>query len=335
MGCAMWSSAGVRRLVAASALGMVLVLSGGSGPALGAPPSVDNVVATIGANIAAGKWRLAEQNIAALDATIRDELKVKKNAVAVASNPVQERLDAVQQRLQLIKADYKVLYDARTRIDRASARQARVLVGQVGIELVQKLNLINARNAIDALDALDTDGAQEIAASAQRLRTQDRAVRYLSRLIDDLRPAIREAQAERARLADLNRRFTAVLSSYGLSAGGAPAEPTAGAHPRIGGRWVESTGSCSGAVITYTQAAGGEVTAATDDLPSCSAAWVASNIRWVSQNVLAYDYTVTKRPQGWSDGSHRVTFAPDGRTATMQWTDRAGATGSVSLVRQG
>ena len=55
MGCAMWTLAGTRRLVAASALGVVLALAGGSGPAQAAPPSVDNVVATIGANIAAGK----------------------------------------------------------------------------------------------------------------------------------------------------------------------------------------------------------------------------------------------------------------------------------------
>jgi hypothetical protein len=314
---------------------MTTALAVGAGPVHASPPSVDNVVNVIGANVTAGKWGLAEKNIEALGKTISDELKVKKTAVAIASNPVQARLDAVNQRLQLIKSDYKAILDARTRIDRASARQARILVGQIGIELAQKLNLINARNVIDAIDAFDGDGAAEIAGSVQRLQRQDKAVRYLTSLLDDLRPAIRESQNDRTHLTALNRQFNAVLAKYGLTTGGAAVEPTS-SHPRIAGAWDERGGpnSCSAGVITFTQAGNGTVTAITDDLSACGGAWSARNIRWLSRYVLDYDYTVTTRPPGWVDGHHRITFNPDGRTATLVWNDQNGNSDTNTLVKR-
>ena len=327
----MWSvQRAVVAFVVASALAVV-----GAVPAQGAPPSVDDVVTVIGANVTTGKWGLAEKNIEALGKTIYDELKVKKTAVSIPANPVQARLDAVKQRLQLIKADYKAILDARTRIDRASAKQARVLIGQIGIELVQKLNLINARNVIDAIDAFDVDGAEEIAGSVQRLQRQDRAVRYLTSLLDDLRPAIREAQRDRGHLTDLNRQFNGVLAKYGLTAGGAAVEPAA-AHPRIAGAWDERGGpnSCPAGVIRFTQAADGTVTAITDDLSACGGAWAARNIRWLSRYVLDYDYTVTTRPPGWVDGHHTITFNPDGRTATLVWSDQNGNSDTNTLVKR-
>ncbi len=111
-------------------------------PAPASPPSVDNVVNVIRANIEAGKWSLAARNIEALDRTIYDELQVKNRPVVIDSNPVQDRLGEVAQRLQLLKADYRILDDAQSRIDRASVRRANVLTVQIGIELVKKLNLI-------------------------------------------------------------------------------------------------------------------------------------------------------------------------------------------------
>ena len=64
-------------------------------PAPASPPSVDNVVNVIRANIEAGKWSLAARNIEALDRTIYDELQVKNRPVVIDSNPVQDRLGEV------------------------------------------------------------------------------------------------------------------------------------------------------------------------------------------------------------------------------------------------
>ena len=163
-------------------------------PAPASPPSVDNVVNVIRANIEAGKWSLAARNIESLDRTIYDELQVKNRPVVIDSNPVQDRLGEVGQRLRLLKADYRILDDAQSRIDRASVRRANVLTVQIGIELVKKLNLINARAVIDAVDAFDGDGARRIASTVRDLRRGNEAVTYFASLLSDLRPAIQESQ---------------------------------------------------------------------------------------------------------------------------------------------
>jgi hypothetical protein len=108
-------------------------------------------------------------------------------------------------------------------------------------------------------------------------------------------------------------------------------------HPRIAGTWLELGGpnSCPRGLITFTQATNGDVTAASDDLSACSGAWSAFNIRWLSRYVLAYDYTVTRRPPGWTDGSHQITFAPDGRSGTLVWQDQSGNSDTNTVTKQG
>ena len=330
----------VRIHVMAALAGAALVL-GSTGVATASPPSVDNVVNVVGANVAAGKWGLAEKNIEALGATIRQE--IRRQPVAVASNPVQARLDAVNERLRLIKADYQQLYDARTRINRASVKQAKLLIAQVRLELVQKLNLINARGAMDALDAIDTEGAEEIAGTAQRLQTQDRAVKYLSRLINDLRPAMKESLRDRTQLLRLNRQFTATLAKYGLTAGDPAVGPTTGnngTHPRIAGSWRESDSPCAGTVTTYTQDAAGNVTSASGDIVQRAGCgngqgsdWVGSNFRWVSANVLTYDQVYPSANNFRS--TQTVSFSADGKTARVQFVDEAGQSGSYPWTKIG
>ena len=67
---------------------------------------------------------------------------------------------------------------------------------------------------------------------------------------------------------------------------------------------------------------------------SCDEVSAARNIRWLSRYVLDYVYTVTRRPPGWIDGHHTITFNPYGRTATLVWSDQNGNSDTNTLLKR-
>jgi hypothetical protein len=298
---------------------------------------VDSIVNLIDRRVQTGNWALAAKNIEDLDKTIHSELMVRKNPVAIASNPVDSRLAAVNQRLQDLKAEYAALSGALESAQKLSATAGRQAINDIGGELVSKLQLING-GKLAPVSAAGSSNARVIARDFAALRTANAAVRYLVGLRSSLIPAIRESQRERTQLLKLKRQMDTMLASYAITVGGPATQPgggsSTGAHPRVAGVWSQPGSGC-GDRITIAQAADGAVTSVVNNAAGCNAAWVAKNLRWTSGNILAFDYTFTLRPTGWADGAVTVTFAANGQTGSMAYAAQDGNSGSATWSRAG
>lgn len=118
-----------------------------------------------------------------------------------------------------------------------------------------------------------------------------------------------------------------------LLALGLPAPVSADEHPAAAGEWLEDDGPCPGGILAVSEA-GGQVVSIQYEA-TCSGlrvAWTASNIRWVFDDVLAFDYRRTAGPADqWGDGSaHLVLSRAHG--ATLRW--QSAAAGGLARLKR-
>ena len=74
--------------------------------------NVDYLISVISKGVAAKKWKTVDMNIKDMEKLLYQDNVISKLNVTVKRNPIGERLTKVQQRLNEIKAEYKIFNDA-------------------------------------------------------------------------------------------------------------------------------------------------------------------------------------------------------------------------------
>lgn len=202
-----------RRVATSIVVGLVACALSVPHSALASPATVDNVISAIGRAVESGQWTQASKNIEDLSRTIRNEVTVNRSAVVIQSNPVRTALDATEQRLKMLQAEYAIFsaqYEQYRKAAKAGREQARTdIVG----DMVTKLTKILG-GALAPLEFGKTRNASIIAAELSQLKSLADLGKYITQRQASLRPAIREAQTTRTKLAALNSQWNVVMKTF-------------------------------------------------------------------------------------------------------------------------
>jgi len=179
--------------------------------------NVDYLISVISKGVAAKKWKTVDANIKDMGKLLYQDIEISKLNVKVKSNPIGERLTKVQQRLNEIKAEYKIFNDAYLHYLKARKIKSKEAINDIGVEMINKLSLIGGLSTGGKLTpafAASNNNAKIIAADLKSIKTLDALGKYIIIRMDSLKPATREAQAERTELDKLNTKFLAMIKKY-------------------------------------------------------------------------------------------------------------------------
>lgn len=179
--------------------------------------NVDYLLSVISKGVAAKKWKTVEMNIVDMGKLLYQDIEISKLTVKVKSNPIGERLTKVQQRLNEIKAEYKIFNDAYLHYLKARKIKSKEAINDIGVEMINKLSLIGGVSTGGKLTpgfAASNKNAKIIAADLKSIKSLDAMGKYIIIKMDSLKPATREAQAERTELDKLNTKFLAMTKKY-------------------------------------------------------------------------------------------------------------------------